>query len=231
MLYLEGDRFVAERFLIARLVKPGMRIVDVGANIGYYTLLLKRFTGASGSVIAIEPSPENVPELRLNVECNKLQNVQILEAAVGARAGAVSLLKGINSGVVSRDKGSYEVPIRFLDEILTERVDMLKIDVEGYEGFVLEGARTIIKRDRPLIFLEFHPTAVARFGHSFELIHTLLAQTYDSISYYDVAQPLPLGKKITRKYLGADPCRRLSGPPTGPMHLGRENGTFWMICQ
>lgn len=111
MLYLNGDRCVAERFLLAKLVKPGMRIADVGANIGYYTLLLRQLTGPSGAIIAIEPSPENLPELRLNIEGNKLQNVKLVEVAVGATAGKVSLLKGMNSGVVLLDEGSYEVPI------------------------------------------------------------------------------------------------------------------------
>jgi len=231
LLYLEGERFVVERFLLAALVKQGMRIVDVGANIGYYTLLFKRLAGPSAAIIAIEPSPENLPELRLNIEGNELQNVKLLEVAVGARAGTAWLLEGINSGVVAPNKGSYEVPVRSLDELLTDRVDLLKIDVEGYEGFVLEGARNVIQRDRPVIFLEFHPTAVAQFGHSFESLHTILAQAYNSISYYDVAQPSAILRKIARNYLGMDPCRRLPGPPAAPMHSGRENGTFWIVCQ
>jgi FkbM family methyltransferase len=203
----------------------------VGANIGYYTLLLRQLIGPSGAIIAIEPSPENLPELRLNIESNMLQNVKLLEVAVGAAAGKVSLLKGMNSGVVPLNEGSYEVPIQSLDEILTEPIDLLKIDVEGYEGYALEGARNVIKRDRPLIFLEFHPTAAAQFGHSFDSIHALLAQSYDSISYYDVPQPSSAIRKIAKNYLGMDSCRRLPGPPAAPMHVGRENGTFWMVCR
>jgi FkbM family methyltransferase len=192
---------------------------------------LRQLTGPSGAIIAIEPSPENLPELRLNIEGNKFQNVKLVEVAVGAAAGKVSLLKGMNSGVVLLNEGSYEVPIQSLDEILMEPIDLLKIDVEGYEGNALEGARNVIKRDRPVIFLEFHPTAIAQSGHSFDSIHALLAQSYNSISYYDVAQPSSAIKKIARNYFGMDPCRQLAGPPTAPMHVGRENGTFWIVCR
>jgi FkbM family methyltransferase len=231
ILFLAGERCVAERFLLAKLVTPGMRIADVGGNIGYYTLLLRQLTGPSGAIITIEPSPENLPELRLNIEGNKLQNVKLLEVAVGAESGKVSLIKGMNSGVVPLNEGSYEVPIQTLDEILTERIDLLKIDVEGYEGYVLEGARNVIKRDRPIIFLEFHPTAIARCGHSFESIHALLAPSYSSISYYDVAHPSSAIRKVATNYFGMDSCRQLAGPPAVPMHVGRENGTFWMVCR
>jgi FkbM family methyltransferase len=229
ILYLNGNRCVAERFLLAKLVKPGMRVADVGANIGYCTLLLRQLTGPSGAIIAIEPSPENLPELRLNIKRNKLHNVRLLEVAVGAASGKVSLRKGMNSGVVPLNEGSYEVPIRSLDEILTEGIDLLKIDVEGYEGYALEGARNVIKRDRPIIFLEFHPRAIAQYGHSFDSIHALLAQSYNSASYYDVPHQSSAIRKIAENYFGMDACRQLAGPPAVPMHVGRENGTFWMV--
>jgi FkbM family methyltransferase len=231
MLYLQGERFVAERFLLATIVKRGMRIVDVGANIGYYALLFRRLVGPSGAIIAIEPSPENLPELRLNIEDNELENAKVFEVAAGARKGNAWLLKGINSGIVDPNRGTYQIPVRSLDELLTERVDLIKIDVEGYEGFVLEGACKVIERDRPVIFLEFHPTAAAQFGHSFETLNTFLAQTYNSISYHDIAHPSSIFSKLARNYLGMDACRRLPGPPAAPMHLGRENGTFWIVCE
>jgi hypothetical protein len=63
LLYLMGRRFIGEFMLLERLVHPGMRVVDVGANIGYYLLLFERLVGAFGKVICIEPSPENVAEL------------------------------------------------------------------------------------------------------------------------------------------------------------------------
>jgi FkbM family methyltransferase len=231
LLYLEGERFVAERSLLARLIKPGMRIVDVGANIGYYVLLFEHWAGPGANIVAIEPSPENLPELRLNIERNGLRNVRLHEVALGASSGTASLLEGINSGVVPPGGGSYQVQVRSLDELLTERVDFLKIDVDGYEGFVLEGARRVLERDRPILFLEFHPLLVPPFPHTFESIHSVLAGLYKSISYYDVPDPTPTAAKIANRYLGADGCRRLPGPPEAPRHLGRSQGTFWIVCQ
>ena len=231
LLYLEGERLVGERRLLARLVKPGMRIVDVGANIGYYVLLLEKLAGPSARIVAIEPSPENLPELRLNIERNGLRNVRLLEVAAGAADSVGGLLGGINSGVVARGAGAYEVSVRPLDELLTEPVDFLKIDVDGFEGQVLEGAQRILERDRPILFLEFHPELVSRVGHSFESIRAQLARTYDSIQYFDLPDRVPLLKKIATRYLGAEECRELAEPPSEPMHLGRQYGTFWIVCR
>jgi len=231
LLYLTGERFVAERGLLARLIRPGMRIVDAGANLGYYTLLFEQLAGPKASIAAIEPSRANLPELRMNIAKNGLANVELHEVALGAASGEAWLAESINSQVVPSGEGSYRVPVRTIDEMPLGRVDFLKIDVEGYEGFVLEGARGVLARDRPIVFLEFHSQLVTPYGHSFETIHALLSSVYSSIEYYDVPYPLPLVSKVLRYYGGADVCRKLDGPPAEPMDVGRADGTFWMVCR
>src|SRR3989338_4168931 len=157
LLFLEGERFIHERFLLSKLLKPGMRVVDVGANIGYYLLLFEKYIGSEGEVICIEPSVENLPELKKNIEINRFVNVKLFDVAIGMDDGTTGLRVGINSGVVEKNQGSYQVALRKLDSLVTDKVDFLKIDVEGYEGQALKGAQEIIIRDTPLLLLEMHP--------------------------------------------------------------------------
>ena len=231
LLYLDGEHFVAERSLLARLVKPGMRIVDVGANIGYYLLLFEQLAGPEASIVAIEPSRVNLAELKLNIERNGLRNVQLHEVALGNKSGEAWLAESINSYVVPNGEGSYRVPVQTLDELVIGRVDFLKIDVDGYEGAVLDGARRVLERDRPIVFLEFHPLLVTPYGHSFASVHTLLSTFYTSIEYYDIPYPMPAIQRIGARYFGVNGYRRLPGPPAAPMHEGRAEGTFWIVCQ
>ena len=231
MLYLEGERFVAERSLLARLITPGMRIVDAGANLGYYLLLFEQLAGPTSHIVAIEPSRANLAELRLNIERNSLTNVALHEVALGAQAGEVWLAESINSRVASSNEGTYKVPARTLDDLATGRVDFLKIDVEGYEGLVLDGARRVLERDRPIVFLECHPLLMPSHGHSPASIRALLGEYYTTIDYYDIPHPTPLWRRVGEHYLGMVRYRQLPGPPAEPMHVGRAEGTFWMVCR
>ena len=231
LLYLEGERYITERFLLAQLVRPGMRIVDVGANVGYYTLLFERLAGPDASIVAIEPSRENVQELRRNVERNGLRNVRIHTIAVGAYSGEATLAESLNGRVVPPGEGTHQVQMRTLDELLPERIDFLKIDVEGYESFVVDGARRVLERDRPILFLEFHPELVPSMPDTFESLRARLSDIYQSIAYYDVPSSTTALRKILSRYADTNECRRLPGPPDAPMHVGRAGGTFWMVCR
>ena len=134
LIYLDGKRFIPEASLIRSFLKPGFHVIDVGANIGYYTLLLASAIGENGSIVAIEPSPENLRELYLNVERNNLTSkVEVVEAAVGDKAAVVGLRTGINSGVTDGDKAAYQVPMDTIDNIVKRHVDFMKIDIEGHE--------------------------------------------------------------------------------------------------
>ncbi len=170
LLFLEGERFVQERFLLSTILKPGMRVVDVGANVGYYLLLFEKYIKPAGEVVCIEPSQKNLQELKRNIEANKFTNVKLLEAAIGMEDSNIGLREGINSKVIDKDHGDYQVALRKLDSLVSDKVDFLKIDVEGYEGQVLKGAHEIIIRDTPLLFLELHPHLLPGYGFSVEQI-------------------------------------------------------------
>jgi FkbM family methyltransferase len=135
-------------------------------------------------VIAIEPNPHNVAILRRNLAMNGLQNVIVRQTAVGNTRGAITLPQDSNAGGVMLSKTdaipSMEVELLPLDQLAEEHgyPDFLKIDVEGFEARVLEGAAQILKR-RPKIAIEVHVDWVARYGSSInEVIGLLNLKSY-----------------------------------------------------
>jgi len=233
LLYLEGERFIVERRLLSRLVRPGMRVVDVGANIGYYLLMFERFVGPAGSVVCIEPSPPNLEELERNVSANGLSNVMVHRVAVGGEEGTTGLRDGINSGVTDGEDGAYEVPLRTLDSLLDEGVDFVKIDVEGYEAAVLQGAQQVLARDRPVLFVEFHPHLVTRFGSSLEAVLGAIRPHYGQVSCYELP---PAGRggalrTLATRYLGRDPVARIGDLDALARECaGGRRRTFWIVA-
>ncbi len=141
----------ADMAFLLHLLRPGDLFVDVGANVGSYTVLASAVCGARS--IAIEPDPLTAQALRRNVEANRMvDRVTVVEAAVGADEGTVSFTTGhdtTNHVARSGEAGTREVPLRTLDRLLTgEDPLLIKIDVEGYEPSVLAGARRVIEGDR-----------------------------------------------------------------------------------
>ena len=156
---------VSEELL--RLLQPGSVFVDVGASVGYFTILAARAVGPKGRVIACEPGPQNHSALLLNTVVNDLDNVRILPCAVSDTA-AVLLYHhlGGGNGAISAFDGTPEslgtrelVQARRLDDILEgePRVDVVKIDVEGAEGRVIAGATQTLRRHAPTLLFEFSP--------------------------------------------------------------------------
>jgi FkbM family methyltransferase len=170
-----------ETALVRALLKPGMTFVDVGANWGYFTLLAAHQVGTSGKVISLEPDPRLFPIFADNIALNRLTHVTALEVAAGGERGTLTLA-GFNerdgnfglSRVVEREysnKHQFQVAARTLDDILTDlriaRVDLLKMDIEGAEGFALRGMRySLANRRVQRILLELHPAQLAEHGQS-----------------------------------------------------------------
>ena len=141
-------------------VGPGDVLIDVGANVGYYTLLASRLIGASGRVVALEPSPSNALFLRKHIRLNCPDNALALACAVGDTDGTVHFKSqlGTGRGYVDKD-GDVEVRMRSLDSIVKSenlRPTHIKIDVEGAEIGVLRGARRTLTNMRPTLFLSTH---------------------------------------------------------------------------
>jgi FkbM family methyltransferase len=234
LLFLEGERQVAEARLILQLLKRGFRVVDVGANIGYYVLLLSKGIGPEGKVVAIEPSPENLPELHLNVGRNSLDNnVEIIEAAVGAVRGRIGLKQGINSGVTSDGSAAYSVRLDTLDNMIKDRVDFIKIDVEGFESFVLKGAVDIISKWRPILFVELHPVQIRQHGISVIDVIWQLRRLYGNIRLYEQPTKSSIFQLIFCRYFGIGVISEVGDVEGYVSEVASQEAAkpFWAVCR
>jgi FkbM family methyltransferase len=210
---LSGDEAVPEFSVIRPICRQltGGVLVDVGANIGVYTLLLRSISPLP--IIAYEPQPFLFKLLQSNIAYNELPDVKTRNVACGSSRGRLNFSIGINGSVVSKATKTKKnisgaslaaldleqeagitqvgdavvrVPVTTLDEDLADvpSVALLKIDCEGFEYEVLRGAANIIKRHRPRLVLEVHPTQLEEFGHSVEEILDLVAHDYELEFWY-----------------------------------------------
>jgi FkbM family methyltransferase len=166
-LFLYGTFEISETRLVQALLKPGMTFLDVGANIGYYTVIAARLVGDSGAVHAFEPHPGVRARLEDNVGRNGYRNVAVHGQAVAATSGSVSFYastvdqnQGISSILPGRGRQQeLSVSSVTLDEFAASlggrRIDVIKMDVEGAEAQVIAGGqRTLSGPDAPAIIFE-----------------------------------------------------------------------------
>jgi FkbM family methyltransferase len=167
----------AQTALIRRLLKPGDTFVDVGTNVGWYTVFASDVVGAGGRVYAFEPDPTSGALPRRNVARNRCRNVVVEGKALSDRRGTLTLYlnaenRGNHSVILGNlqdaEGGAIEVEAVSLDEYLGERpgeIALVKIDTEGAEGIILEGMReTMARHPRMAIILEFNPHFIRRAG-------------------------------------------------------------------
>lgn len=149
----------------ARIVQPGMTVIDVGANAGYYSILFGDAVGASGRVIAVEPIPQTCELLRRSVLLNGYgATTRIVNAALGSEAsGEVHMLvpenEPKNAAVVGAATAhTIAVPATTLDALAADlnRIDLIKIDAEGAEEDIVAGMDGVIQRHKPNVLLEFN---------------------------------------------------------------------------
>jgi FkbM family methyltransferase len=157
---LGGTYEPEQTLLFERRVKPGDVVLDLGAHIGYYTLLAAGLIGPRGRVFAFEPHPRNAWYLRQHVRMNRCGNVEVVEQAAYDRTGAERFDPGSGTGTgrVTRS-GAISVRAVRLDDFVAERgviPTVVKIDVEGGERAVLDGGAEVLRRCRPVIFLSTH---------------------------------------------------------------------------
>jgi FkbM family methyltransferase len=143
-----------------RLLRPGDIFFDIGANVGFFTLLASRCVGPSGRVVAFEPLPRNLECLQRHLDLNAMTNVETMPVAAADRSGEASFSSASGPSMGALAAAGTPVRIVSLDDLIRERASppprLLKIDVEGAESLVLLGASNLLGRHRPSIVLAAH---------------------------------------------------------------------------
>ncbi|MBN1210487.1 MAG: FkbM family methyltransferase [Myxococcaceae bacterium] len=188
LLYLQGEKFMSDLELIEPHLRPGMTVFDVGANIGYLAMYLRRRIGASGQLYCFEPEPTNFAELEANLRRNHLDNCHAVQLAVGATEGTVTFNPGLNGFVAPEGAAGIPVPVTPLDRFIEQRglprVDFVKIDVEGFEVDVLGGMSALLSRpDKPILYVEVHGRGEYYNGNP-RRVCELLEGAYTNIQAY-----------------------------------------------
>lgn len=171
------DREFYSICLFSEAIQPGSTVLDVGANVGYYTLLASRLVGAQGHVYAIEPDPRNLQFLTKNLRANRCVNVDVLPFAISDRSGLMTLYLDIDPTETSltyqqrRSKaivGSLDVECVSIDELCEkeniQKVDVIKMDIEGGEFKALLGAKETFRKNNVTLLIEFLPAVLKESG-------------------------------------------------------------------
>ena len=165
----------------------GWACLDVGANVGAVTLALAKYVGSAGKVYAFEPGPPNQERLRRNLALNPTlaASVEVVECGVGERPGELWWAEeaGNPGNALLSAQGTHKIPVITLDSFLRERpldrVDFVKIDVEGMELQVMRGAAELLRRFHPALYFETLPRYVnSAAGAAFAEIRNLLEEEF-----------------------------------------------------
>jgi FkbM family methyltransferase len=186
-MLFEGTFERDERRLVDAFVRPGMTVLDVGAHAGLYTMIAAKRARPGGRVIAFEPSARERARLERHLRINGLADVTIEPIALGADNGECDLFvvdthqTGCNSlrEIPGEHAVRARVPIRRLDAYAAEhaidRVDFVKMDIEGGERDALLGGEALFRRTRPALLVEIEPARIAPWGYDPREIFELVA--------------------------------------------------------
>ena len=189
---LRGEFENSEYAFVSRFLQPGMVVLDIGAHHGFYTLLASKIVGLPGKVFAFEPSPRERGALSRHIALNRCRNVTVEALAVGSTNGSGNLfvVQGFQTGCnslrppapdVPGALSSTEIQVVRLDDWLEknqiDHIDFIKLDVEGGEIEVLNGAeRLFLRRSRPVILVEVQDIRTQQWGYPAKEIVTHLQQ-------------------------------------------------------
>ncbi len=178
-IYFFGAYEPIELSLFLGTLKEGSTVVDAGANIGFYSLMASQEIGPAGRIFSFEPVPETFARLTENVERNALNNITPVNQALWNKSDTLrfSLAKENEQNIGGYSFSESETAVKHtecqaipLDEFATqagiERIDAMKMDIEGAERFALEGAAGMISRDHPVILLEVCRQTCGNAGYS-----------------------------------------------------------------
>ena len=154
--------------LLHRELKRGDTFLDVGANIGFFSMMAAHLVGASGKVVAVEPMDKNLQLIYLSIQKNGFNNIEVFPFGASDRSSLVSIVTDPNTSnalvqsAASQRLSSLFAPTRTLDWMCAglDRLDFIKMDIEGHEIFAWRGAKDLLAKFKPKIATEFHPLAM-----------------------------------------------------------------------
>lgn len=179
-LLLFGQRELEHKLMLEKIVTKGMRIFDIGANIGYYAMMEAKLVGPDGEIIAIEPSPRNIKLLKKNIALNHLKQIKVIPGAVSDKAGNrqfhlseqtnLNTFHAEGSAMPHLTGETVEVATRTVPELIKEfgNVDLIRMDVEGHEVEVINGILPEIEagETKPMVIFETH---LSRYGEHHDM--------------------------------------------------------------
>jgi len=183
--------------LIKKEIKQGMTCLDVGSNIGYYASLESNLVGENGKVLCIEPSPTNFQYLKKNLKLNESSNTETYNFACGDKDGSIKFLVSGSSNwsrvldnelipVDDKTEKIIDVPIKKIDSFLNDfpetKIDLIRMDIEGYELHAFKGMTKTIERFKPLLIIEVHKMFLG-ISNTKELLYDLKKNGY-KIKYF-----------------------------------------------
>ncbi|WP_417613166.1 FkbM family methyltransferase [Owenweeksia hongkongensis] len=191
-LLLFGERELEHKIMLERILKPGMKVFDVGANIGYYAIMESKLVGDNGSILAVEPSPSNVALLKRNLELNGVVNTIVREGAVSDKAETkkfylahqsnLNTFHDTGSGLEHLSGKTIDVQTFTVPDLAREYgvPDLLRMDVEGHEVQVLAGMVGAIrdKKIRPIVIFETHLSRYSAENDFRPVLEALFEQGY-----------------------------------------------------
>ncbi|MFH0936553.1 MAG: FkbM family methyltransferase [Candidatus Woesearchaeota archaeon] len=163
-----------ETKLFKDMIQENMTVIDIGAHIGYYTLIAAKLIGKKGKVYSFEPNPDNFALLKKNIEENGYKNVTLINKAISNKKGFLKLFINPESSggasIYEKENAKYYTNIiaTTLDESLKniKKIDIIKMDIEGAEILALEGMSNIIKRNKNIkLIIEFNPEGIKKLGY------------------------------------------------------------------
>jgi len=172
---------IEDERVLEMILKPGGVFVDVGANIGTLSLKAGSIVGPRGRVVAIEAHPKTYKYLIKNVQLNSFRNIECIESAVGASETTMGISDRYSDdqNQVVEAASDLKVNLKPLDALLNHlglpQIDLLKIDVEGFEEQVLLGAKATLQSAKAM-YIEINPQALAKYKTSFSVIRSLLPE-------------------------------------------------------
>ena len=198
--------------LITKLIKPGMKIINIGANIGYFTILLANLVGPSGKVFSFEPHPENFEFLRKNLEINNCTNVESIMKAISNKNEKTTLLHSTSSAWHSlgtkEGPGFKRIPVETItiDDFLKDldiEIDFVIMDAEGSETNIIQGmTKTLQKNPHLEIIAEYNPATLEFVDSSGMDLITIIKKIGFSIYLIEKNGELKLitGEKLLKDY-------------------------------